>query len=87
MTGTRDPQQDGSIHAMLGDSGLESAAELRSALEQLRAVVPDAAPAPRADLAALLAAGQPERPVVPPPRTSATTAALPTVASATGCRR
>ena len=57
MTGTRDPQQDGSIQAMLGDSGLESAAELRSALEQLRAVVPDAAPAPRADLAALLAAG------------------------------
>ena len=57
MTGTRDPQQDGTIQAMLGDSGLESAAELRSALEQLRAVVPDAAPAPRADLAALLAAG------------------------------
>ena len=57
MTGTRDPQQDGSIQAMLRDSGLEAAAELRSALEQLRAVVPDAAPAPRADLAALLAAG------------------------------
>ena len=57
MTGTRDPQQDGSIQAMLSDSGLEAAAELRSALEQLRAVVPDAAPAPRADLAALLAAG------------------------------
>ena len=55
MTGTRDPQQDGSIQAMLGDSGLETAAELRSALEQLRAVVPEQAPAPRADLAALLA--------------------------------
>jgi hypothetical protein len=57
MTGTRDPQQDGSIQAMLGDSGLETAAELRSALEQLRAVVPEQAPAPRADLAALLAGG------------------------------
>jgi hypothetical protein len=55
MTGTRDPQQDGSIQAMLSDSGLETAAELRSALEQLRAVVPDQAPPPRADLAALLA--------------------------------
>ncbi|BCW69476.1 hypothetical protein [Arthrobacter sp. NicSoilB8] len=57
MTGTRDPQQDGSIQALLSDSGLESAAEIRSALEQLRALVPDEAPAPRADLAALLAAG------------------------------
>ncbi|MFE4229586.1 hypothetical protein ACFRJ8_17070 [Arthrobacter sp. NPDC056886] len=78
MTGTRDPQQDGSIHAMLCDSGLESAAELRSALEQLRTVVPDAAPAPRADLAALLAAGAAD--VTAP--VSATTTALP-VASAT----
>ena len=57
MTGTRDPQQDGSIHAMLCDSGLESAAELRSALEQLRTVVPDESPAPRPELAALLAGG------------------------------
>jgi hypothetical protein len=57
MTGTRDPQQHGSIQAMLSDSGLETAAELRSALEQLRAVVPDQVPAPRADLAALLAGG------------------------------
>ena len=80
MTGTRDPQQDGSIHAMLCDSGLESAAELRSALEELRTVVPDAAPAPRADLAALLAAGAAgaAAPV------SATTTALPVVASAEG---
>ncbi len=79
MTGTRDPQQDGSIHAMLCDSGLESAAELRSALEQLRTVVPDAAPAPRADLAALLAAGAAgaAAPV------SATTTALPVVTSTT----
>jgi hypothetical protein len=79
MTGTRDPQQDGSIHAMLSDSGLESAAELRSALERLRTVVPDAAPAPRADLAALLAAGAtgPTAPV------SATTTALPVIASTT----
>ena len=57
MTGTRDPQQDGSIQAMLSDSGLETAAELRSALDQLRGLVPATAPAPRADLAALLAAG------------------------------
>lgn len=79
MTGTRDPQQDGSIQAMLSDSGLETAAELRSALEQLRAVVPDAAPAPRADLAALLTAGAAgsAAPV------SATTTALPTVAATT----
>jgi hypothetical protein len=38
MTGTRDPQQDGSIQAMLRDSGLEAAAELRSSLEELRAL-------------------------------------------------
>jgi hypothetical protein len=77
MTGTRDPQQDGSIHAMLCDSGLESAAELRSALEQLRTVVPEAAPAPRADLAALLVAGAAgaAAPV------SATTTALPMVST------
>ncbi len=78
MTGTRDPQQDGSIQAMLSDSGLETAVELRSALEQLRALVPETAPAPRADLAALLAAGAAgsSAPV------SATTTVLPTVASA-----
>ena len=78
MTGTRDSQQDGSIQEMLSDSDLETAAELRSALEQLRALVPDAAPAPRADLAALLAAGAAgfRRPA------SAPTTALPTVASA-----
>lgn len=57
MTGTREPQQDGSIQAMLRDSGLEAATELRSTLEQLRALVPEQAPAPRADLAALLTAG------------------------------
>jgi len=78
MTGTRDPQQDGTIQAMLADSGLESAAELRTALEQLRAVVPDAAPAARADLAALLAAGA----AGPADPDFATTTALPTVASA-----
>ncbi|MGO4193405.1 hypothetical protein AB4Y67_17295 [Arthrobacter sp. YAF17] len=59
MTGTREPQQDGSIQAMLRDSGLEGSTELRSSLEELRALVPDQAPAPRADLAALLAAGAP----------------------------
>ncbi|MGO4491066.1 hypothetical protein AB4Y86_03085 [Arthrobacter sp. 2YAF22_2] len=57
MTGTRNPQQDGSIQAMLRDSGLEAATELRSTLEQLQALVPERAPALRADLAALLAAG------------------------------
>ncbi|MET1063439.1 MAG: hypothetical protein ABWX85_00535 [Arthrobacter sp.] len=57
MTGTREPQQDGSIHAMLRDSGLEGSTELRGALDELRALVPDLAPAPRADVAALLAAG------------------------------
>lgn len=82
MTGTRDPQQDGTIQAMLGDSGLESAAELRSALEQLRAVVPDAAPAPRADLAALLAAGTAGATGLAAAPDAATTTALPTVASA-----
>jgi hypothetical protein len=78
MTGTRDPQQDGSIQAMLSDSGLETAAELRSALEQLRAVVPNAAPAPRADLAALLASGA----TVSSAPVLAATTVLPTVASA-----
>jgi hypothetical protein len=82
MTGTRDPQQDGTIQAMLGDSGLESAAELRSALEQLRAVVPDAAPAPRADLAALLAAGTAGATGLAAAPDAAATTALPTVASA-----
>lgn len=87
MTGTRDPQQDGSIQTMLSDSGLETAAELRSALEQLRAVVPDAAPAARADLAALLASGA-AGPAAPVPATTAlpavtsATAALPVVAPA-----
>ena len=83
MTGTRDPQ-DGSIQAMLSDSGLESAAELRSALEQLRAVVPHEAPAPRADLAALLAAGAAGSVSASPVRSPVpvTTTALPTVASA-----
>ena len=32
MTGTRDTQQDGSIQAMLRDSGLEAATELRNSL-------------------------------------------------------
>jgi hypothetical protein len=81
MTGTRDPQQDGTIQAMLADSGLESAAELRSALEQLRAVVPHAAPAPRADLAALLATGTAGA-AGPADPDFATTTALPTLASA-----
>ncbi len=80
MTGTRDSLQDGSIQEMLSDSDLETAAELRSALEQLRALIPEAAPAPRADLAALLAAG----PTGSASPASAPTTALPTVASAQG---
>ena len=79
MTGTREPQQDGSIQAMLRDSGLEASTELRGSLEELRALVPDRAPAPRADLAALLAAGAPG---LPPPGSPAATTAMPTVASA-----
>ncbi|MDI3210601.1 hypothetical protein [Arthrobacter sp. AL12] len=55
MTGTREPQQEGPIQAMLHDAGLEASTELRRCLEELSAVVPDRAPAPRADLAALLA--------------------------------
>lgn len=57
MTGTREPQQEGPIQAMLQDAGLESSTELRRSLEELSAMVPDRAPAPRADLTALLAAG------------------------------
>ncbi|MET1022081.1 MAG: hypothetical protein ABWX69_07775 [Arthrobacter sp.] len=57
MTGTREPQQDDVVHAMLRDSGLEGSTELRSSLDELRALAPDRAPAPRADVAALLAAG------------------------------
>lgn len=84
MTGTREPQQDGSIQAMLRDSGLEASTELRSSLEELRALVPDRAPAPRADLAALLAAGAPGLSTSGSAAGSspATTTAIPTVASA-----
>ena len=86
MTGTREPQQDGSIQAMLRDSGLESSTELRGSLEELRSLVPDRAPAPRADLAALLAAGAPGfgaagSPAAATVPTTATTV-LPLVASA-----
>ena len=55
MTGTREPQQEGRIQAMLRDAGLESSTELRGSLEELSALVPDRAPAPSAELAALLA--------------------------------
>lgn len=85
MTGTHEPQQDGSIQAMLRDSGLEGSTELRSSLEELRALVPDRAPAPRADLAGLLSAGAPgfsasTSSAAGSPAT--TTTAMPTVASA-----
>ena len=68
------------------DSGLESAAELRSALEQLRAVVPDEAPAPRADLAALLAAGA-AGPAAPVSAATTATTALPTCRVRDGSHR
>lgn len=80
MTGTRDTQQDGSIQAMLRDSGLEAATELRTSLEQLRALVPEQASAPRDDLAALLAAGttgSPATGTAPLDRASSVDAALP----------
>ncbi|HEX9227842.1 MAG TPA: hypothetical protein VF885_14485 [Arthrobacter sp.] len=83
MTGTREPQQDGSIHAMLRDSGLESSTELRGSLEELRSLVPDRAPVPRADLAALLAAGAPGFGAAGSPAGGTVpTTALPLVASA-----
>lgn len=80
MTGTREPQQDGRIQAMLRDAGLDGSTELRGSLEQLNALVPDRAPAPRADLAALLAAGGS---VADSPDPSPTTA-MPTAAAAPG---
>lgn len=89
MTGTREPQQDGSIQAMLRDSGLEASTELRSSLEELRALVPDRAPAPRADLAALLSAGAPgfsahrsSAEISAEGSSATTTTAMPAVASA-----
>ncbi|WP_160668121.1 hypothetical protein [Pseudarthrobacter sp. ATCC 49987] len=80
MTGIREPQQDGRIQAMLRDAGLDGATELRGSLEQLSALVPDRAPAPRADLAAMLAAGGF---VADSPDPSPTTA-MPALASAPG---
>ncbi|BCW65629.1 hypothetical protein NicSoilB4_03920 [Arthrobacter sp. NicSoilB4] len=84
MTGTREPQQDGSIQAMLRDSGLEASTGLRSSLEELRALVPDRAPAPRADLAELLSAGAPGFSArgSAAGASAATTTAMPAVASA-----
>lgn len=78
MTGTREPQQDGRIQAMLRDAGLDGSPELRGALEQVRALVPDRAPAPRGDLAAMLAAGG----LVADSPDASLTAAMPTAASA-----
>ncbi|WP_211880158.1 hypothetical protein [Pseudarthrobacter albicanus] len=78
MTGTRDPQQDGSIQAMLRDSGLAASTELRDSLEQLRALVPGRAPAPRADLAALLAAGAHGSPAAGSPTAGSPAAGSPT---------
>ena len=79
MTGTREPQQEGRIQAMLQDAGLESSTELRRSLEELGALVPDRAPAPRPDLVALLARGSFAS-------AAATTAAMPTVPPALDAR-
>ncbi|MCB5273613.1 hypothetical protein BJG92_01137 [Arthrobacter sp. SO5] len=81
MTGTREPQREGSSQAMLRDSGLEASPELRSSLDQLRALIPELAPAPRADLAALLAAGASSA-----GRSRGTTTAAPPIASTDGLR-
>ena len=56
MSVTPTAQQDGSIQAMLRDSGLEEDADLRRTLEELRGLAQDSAPN-RARLAALLTAG------------------------------
>jgi hypothetical protein len=57
MTGTHATRQKDSALEMLRDAGIEPSVGLTAALDELRALVPDRAPAPRADLAALLAAG------------------------------
>lgn len=59
MTGTPTPRQHELIRDVLRDAGLEESEGLSAALTELRALVPDRAPEPRADLAALLAGGAP----------------------------
>ena len=64
-------------------------AELRGSLEELRALVPDQAPAPRADLAALLAAGAPAAPRLrrSPPTGTTVPAAVPPVSASLPAHR
>jgi hypothetical protein len=57
MSVTPTGREDGEIQAILLDSGLEEDADLRRSLEELRGLAQVAAPAPRADLAALLTPG------------------------------
>lgn len=57
MSVTSTDREDGEIQAILLDSGLEEDADLRRSLEELRGLAQIAAPAPRADLAALLTPG------------------------------
>jgi hypothetical protein len=57
MSVTPAGREEGEIQAILLDSGLEDDADLRRSLEELRGLAQDAAPRPRADLAALLAHG------------------------------
>lgn len=57
MSVTPTGREEGEIQAILLDSGLEEDADLRRSLEELRGLAQAAAPAPRADLAALLTPG------------------------------
>lgn len=57
MSATPTGPEDREIQALLRDAGLEGDAELAAALGGMRALALDAPPAPRADLAALLAPG------------------------------
>ena len=85
MTGTREPQQDGSIQAMLRDSGLEHPAELRSSLEELRALVPDRPPRPAPTSRRCWPPAPPDQAPRSPRRDSphvTATTAMPVVASA-----
>jgi hypothetical protein len=66
MTGTHATRQKDSALEMLRDAGIEPSVGLTAALDELRALVPDRAPEPRADLAALLAAGAVAPPVEAP---------------------
>ncbi|MBT2520175.1 hypothetical protein [Arthrobacter sp. ISL-28] len=57
MSATPTGREDGEIQAILRDSGFEEDADLRSTLEDLRALALEGPPEPRADLRALLTPG------------------------------